>query len=105
MQRAAAQFQQAPGHPLRRQYGALSSVERETMRRYNVARRQQPEGLAEQMAIANAVTEGAGPMRLLTANTRAKMARLVKERQPMDALIRRAFGNGQVPAVMAKGTP
>lgn len=88
---------------LQRRYGALLEVEEEAIRRANVAARQQPESLAEQISNTRAVGEMVkGGWRLLhgdvtgAANIAAgqamrSSAKFMKEQQTTDALIRRAF--------------
>lgn len=88
---------------LNRRYGALLEVEGEAWRRMNVARRQQPESLSEQIGAVRAAADMArGTWRVLhgdltgaadiaAAHAGRSAATAIKESQTTDALIRRAF--------------
>lgn len=88
---------------LRRRYGALLEVEGEAIRRSNVAARQQPESLSEQIGAVRAAADMArGTWRVLhgdmtgaadiaAAHAGRSAGRAIKEAQTTDALIRRAF--------------
>lgn len=92
---------------LRRRYGALLDVETESFRRANVAKRQQPESLSEQLSAARAAMEiTRGTWRLVRGDLTGAAdivggvamrdtARFLKEQQTTDALIRRAFAGYQ----------
>lgn len=88
---------------LNRRYGALMEVENETFRRSNVAKRQQPESLSEQIGAVRAAGDMArGTWRLLhgditgagdivAARAMRSAGKAIKDSQTMDALIRRAM--------------
>ena len=90
---------------LNRRYGALMEVEGTAFRRLNVAARQQPESLSEQIGAVRAAGEYArGTWRLLhgdvagaadvaAARAGRSTARAIKESQTTDALIRRAMAS------------
>jgi hypothetical protein len=98
-----------------RKYGALMDVEEEALRRYNVARRQQPESLAEQLSTARAYGDIAkGTWRVLHGDITGaadiagghatrQAAKFMKEQQTTDALIRRAFESVEAPAAPTAG--
>jgi len=94
----------AAARELQRRYGALLDVEMETYRRANVAKRQQPESLSEQIGRVRAAADAArgafkmlrgdlvgGGADLVAAGAGRDTARFLKEQQTADALIRRAF--------------
>ena len=95
--------QGAAARELNRRYGALLEVEGEASRRLNVARRQQPESLSEQIGAVRAAADMArGTWRVLqgdltgaadiaAAHAGRSTAKAIKESQTTDALIRRAF--------------
>lgn len=97
---------------LNRRYGALMEVEGTAFRRMNVAARQQPESLSEQIGAVRAAGDYArGTWRLLhgdvtgaadvaAARAGRSTAKAIKESQTTDALIRRALAN-----VTARPTP
>lgn len=96
---------------LNRHYGQLMEFEDALLRRSNVAKRQQPESLAEQIAGASAVADrAAGAFRMgrgalsgqygeviaggadmVRGQVRREAAKFLKEQQTTDALLRRAF--------------
>lgn len=88
---------------LRRRYGALLDVEHEAFRRSNVAARQQPESLSEQIGAVRAAADMArgawklahgnviGAADIAAAQAGRAAAKSIKESQTTDALIRRAF--------------
>lgn len=88
---------------LRRRYGALLDVEGEAVRRANVAARQQPESLSEQIGAVRAAADMArgswrlahgdlsGAADIAAASAGRSTAKFLKEQQTTDALIRRAF--------------
>lgn len=90
---------------LNRRYGALLEVEDVAFRRSNVAARQQPESLSEQIGAVRAAGEMArGTWRLLhgdlagaadlaAAHAGRTTAKAIKESQTTDALIKRAFAS------------
>lgn len=96
---------------IKQRYGALSQVEEELQRRRNVAMRQQPESLSEQIGkwhAAGQVVRGGvrlaqmdpgGLADIGSAIAQRKAATWLKEQQTTDALIRRAFKDygGQTP--------
>ena len=113
---------------LRRRYGALMDVESAIERRVNVAARQQPQSLAEQIAEANGVADRAagayrigrgvmtgsmgdvisGGADIVRGQVRRETAKFLKEQQTTDALIKRAFSayNGKrVPVEMPQARP
>lgn len=82
---------------LKQRYGALSNVESELLRRKNVAARQQPESLAEQLSMARAygkIAVGAArlsPSSMIEGTQSLLAAKFLKERGTTDAMITRAF--------------
>lgn len=90
---------------LKRRYGALLEVEDAAMRRANVAARQQPESLSEQIGKVRAAADMArGTWRVLhgdfsgaadiaAARAGTATAKYLKEQQTTNALIRRAFAS------------
>lgn len=90
---------------LRRKYGALLDIEDAAFRRSNVAKRQQPESLSEQIGTVRAAADMArGTWRLFhgdltgagdiaAANAGRSTAKFLKDQQTSDALIRRALAN------------
>lgn len=82
---------------LKKQYGSLSNVENELLRRQNVAARQQPMSLSEQLTIARSygkIAKGvltASPGDVIEGVRSAAMAKFLKERYTTDAMITRAF--------------
>lgn len=90
---------------LKRRYGALLEVEDAAMRRANVAARQQPESLSEQIGKVRAAADMArGTWRVLhgdfsgaadiaSARAGTATAKYLKEQQTTNALIRRAFAS------------
>lgn len=82
---------------LKQRYGALSNVEHELLRRKNVAARQQPESLAEQLSMARAygkIAVGAArlsPSSMIEGTQSLLAAKFLKERGTADAMITRAF--------------
>lgn len=118
-----------PVRELQRRYGSLMNLEKETQRRVNVAARQQPESLSEQMAKwhaagkATAAVTGAiagtaagGPLGgvvgaglgLSGAMAEIKVAKFLRERQSTDALIKNVFEHytrTPVPVNMATWKP
>lgn len=93
----------AAAKELRRRYGALLDIEGEAWRRANVAKRQQPESLSEQIGAVRAAADMArgawrlahldwtGAADVAAANAGRSTAKFLKEQQTTDALIRRAF--------------
>lgn len=105
---------------LNRRYGALLDVESEATRRLNVAARQQPESLSEQLSGARAagdIAKGAwrlahgdltGAADIASGHATRQTAKFLKDQQTTDALIKRAFAGfkGQpVPVPMPKARP
>lgn len=99
-----------PGQPdaaraLNRTYGALMELEDTAIRRANVAKRQQPESLSEQIGQVRAAGDMArgawriahgdltGAADIAAARAGREMGKYLKEQQTTDALIRRAFAN------------
>lgn len=90
---------------LKQRYGSLLNLEEEAMRRKNVALRQQPESLSEQIGKWQAagkaakgllrmpVQPGKGLMDVVEAWGNYKGSQWLKEQQTSDALIRAAFKN------------
>jgi hypothetical protein len=82
---------------LKQRYGALSNVENELLRRKNVAARQQPDSLAEQLGMARAYGKIAvgvarlSPSSLLEGTQSLAAAKWLKTRGTTDAMISRAF--------------
>lgn len=95
--------QGAAARELNRRYGSLMEVEHEAMRRANVAKRQQPESLSEQIGAVRAAGEMArGTWRLMhgdlsgaadiaAGGAMRSTAKAIKDSQTTDALIRRAM--------------
>ncbi|HYE84732.1 MAG TPA: hypothetical protein VEA16_00150, partial [Vicinamibacterales bacterium] len=101
----------AQAKELRRRYGALLDIEDAAERRAMVAKRQQPESLAEQIASAGAMADRAaglyrmgrgavtgsasdvigGGADIVRGQVRRETAKFLKQQQTTDALIRRAF--------------
>lgn len=93
----------AAARELQRRYGALLEVELETYRRANVAARQQPQSLSEQLSAARAAGDIArGAWRLVRGDLTGaadvasgvamrNTSQFLREQQTADALIRRAF--------------
>ena len=101
----------ATAKELRRRYGALMELDGEVERRVNVARRQQPDSLAEQIATASGMADRAagiyrmgrgvatgspaeiisGGADLVRGQVRRETAKFLREQQTTDSLIRRAF--------------
>lgn len=92
---------------MKRQYGALSNVDNELLRRQNVAARQQPMSLSEQLTNARAygkIAKGvltASPGDVIEGVRSAAMAKYLKERFTTDAMITRAFAKTGVPTSSA----
>lgn len=94
---------------IQRRYGALIEMEDAAHRRANVAARQQPESLSEQIGKVRAAADMArGTWRILhgdftgaadiaAARAGASTAKYLKDQQTTDALIRRAFANVKIP--------
>jgi hypothetical protein len=91
-------------HPKVKQiYGALSNLEQEAYRRVNVAKRLAPESLVEQMSKVHAVGEFAWgvarghPLEAVAALAKGqayvKAAKIIKERNTSDYLIKKAFAD------------
>jgi len=82
---------------LKARYGALTNVEQELLRRKNVAARQQPQSLAEQLSMARAAgkiamgTARLDPFQVLEGTQSLAAAKWLKERGTTDAMITRAF--------------
>jgi hypothetical protein len=82
---------------LKQQYGALSNVENELLRRKNVAARQQPDSLAEQIGMARSFgkiavgTLRASPSTMLEGVQSLAAAKFLKARGLTDNMIMRAF--------------
>lgn len=93
----------AAAKELRRRYGSLLEVEGEAVRRANVAARQQPESLSEQIGAVRAAGEIArgswkalhgditGLADIAAGTAGRSTAKAIKDQQTTDALIRRAF--------------
>ena len=90
---------------LKKRYGSILGVEEEAYRRKNVAARQQPESLSEQLGKWHAAGQAVkGSVKLMSGDVGGaadiaqavatrKAASWLKEQQTTDALIRRAFGS------------
>lgn len=95
--------QGAAAREVNRRYGALLRLEEETWRRANVAARQQPESLSEQIGAVRAAGEVArgtwkvlhgdvtGAADIASGAAMRSAGKFIKEQQTTDALIRRAF--------------
>lgn len=95
---------------LQQKYGALLDVEHEAVRRVNVAARQQPESLSEQIGNVRAAADAArgvwrlahmdfsGAADLAAAHAGRVTSKAIKESQTTNALIRRAFRAYQSPS-------
>jgi len=85
------------GRRLKRTYGALRSLRNETSKRVLVADRQQPMSLAEQLSMAEGIGRGAmqlaqgNPLSAAASMSQPIMAKILKDYQTSDAIIRRAF--------------
>jgi hypothetical protein len=95
---------------LKQQYGSLSNVENELLRRKNVAARQQPDSLAEQLSMARAYGKIAvgtlrmSPSSVIEGTQSLAAAKWLKARGTTDAMIQRAFqaiGNPPEPIAQA----
>lgn len=92
---------------LKRRYGALSNVQDEAMRRVNVAARQNPQSLAEQLSMARAYGKIAvgilrgSPSSLLEGTESLAASKWLKERGTTDAMITRAFAKMGAPGIVA----
>ena len=103
--------QGAAARELNRRYGALLEIESTAMRRANVAARQQPESLSEQIGAVRAAADLArgtwrlahgdltGAADIAAAHAGRATAKMLKETQTTDALIRRAFAGFREPFV------
>jgi len=97
--------QGASARAINRRYGALLDIEDAAVRRANVAKRQQPESLSEQIGNVRAAADMAkgaykiaqgdlsGAADIAAGRAGREMAKYLKEQQTTDALIRRAFAN------------
>lgn len=98
---------------LKRRYGALTNVQDEAMRRVNVAARQNPQSLAEQLSMARAygkIVVGAmrgSPGSVLEGTQSLAASKWLKERNTTDAMISRAFAKlgSQTPTAPARTGP
>jgi hypothetical protein len=99
---------------LKSRYGALSNVENELLRRKNVAARQQPESLAEQLTMARSFgkialgTLRGSPGSVLEGTQSLAAAKWLKARGTTDAMISRAFealGRSPAPAASVAAAP
>lgn len=102
----------AAARQLQREYGALSELEDALQKRKNIALRQAPDSLSEQVAkwsgLGDALHAGG---KLLSGNIigatsdvlsglgKAKMAKWLKDQQTTDSLIKRAFANHTEPRI------
>ena len=100
---------------LNRRYGAILDLEDAAFRRANVAKRQQPESLSEQIGAVRAAADTArgawklsqgnigGAADIAAAHAGRSASKFIKEQQTTDALIKRAFASyrgGPNPAVV-----
>jgi hypothetical protein len=97
--------QGAAARELNRRYGALMDIESEAARRANVAARQQPESLSEQIGAVRAAADAArgvwrvahgdltGAADIAAARAGRATATYLKEQQTTDALIKRAMAS------------
>jgi hypothetical protein len=96
---------------LKKQYGALSTVEEEMLRRKNVAARQQPQSLSEQLSTVRGmgkIAKGvitASPGDIFEGAENITTAKYLKERNSTDAMIRRAFAATPVPEIPIAAPP
>jgi hypothetical protein len=110
--------QGAAARELQRRYGSLLDMEEEAYRRYNVAKRQAPESLSEQLgkwhatgrvvrgglrALGGDVAGGAADVGSAIAERKAAM--WLKERNTTDALIKQAFAGWSRAPVPIVGPP
>lgn len=105
--------QGAGAREVQRRYGALLDIEQEAMRRANVAARQQPESLSEQIGNVRAAADAArgvwrlahfdftGAADIAAAHAGRSTAKAIKESQTTDALIKRAFARYSRPTTAA----
>ncbi len=96
---------------LKRQYGALSNVEKEMVGRQNVVGRQQPQSLQEQLIAARGygkIAKGvltASPGDVLEGLESTAASKWLKERNTSNALIERAFAKVEPSVPMAAPLP
>jgi hypothetical protein len=82
---------------LKRQYGALSNLEQVTTKRVNVAERQQPNSLAEQIGLAQGLANAAGSLikgdvgDAVKGGVQIAASHFLKTSNTSDALIENAF--------------
>jgi hypothetical protein len=76
---------------LKQRYGSLSNMENDLLRRKNVAARQQPVSLSEQIAMSSGLGDIVRPDKLLNRAQNIAVARWLKEYGSTDAMITRAF--------------
>lgn len=103
----------ASARAVQQRYGALLDVEHEAMRRANVAARQQPESLSEQIGAVRAAADMArggwrlahgdlsGAADIAAAHAGRAAGKAIKESQTTDALIKRAFAGYSRPSTAA----
>jgi hypothetical protein len=90
---------------IKQRYGALSNIEDELLRRINVAARQNPDSLAEQIGFARGaaqIAKSAMNLQLgdaLEGATQMAGSRYLKNRNTSDELVKKAFGRTSRPAV------
>jgi hypothetical protein len=102
----------AAARQLQKEYGTLSELQDAMEKRKNVALRQAPDSLSEQLAkwdgLGDALKAGGKMLTgrplsalgdVLTGLGKAKMAKWLKEQQATDNLIRRAFANHNTPRI------
>lgn len=96
---------------LKRRYGALTNVQDEAMRRSNVAARQNPQSLAEQLSMARAYGKIAvgvlrgSPGSILEGTESLATSKWLKERNTTDAMITRAFAKTGTPGAASNVVP
>lgn len=109
--------QGAAARQLQREYGSLSELEDAMQKRKNIALRQAPDSLSEQLAkwssLGDVLHGGTqllagnpfGVGKVLTGLAKVRLAKWLKEQQGTDALIKRAFANHDTPRMPVNFPP
>lgn len=109
--------QGAAARQLQHEYGTLSELEDAMQKRKNVALRQAPDSLSEQLAKWSSMGDilgggakmlvhpVAGVADIMTGLAKAKVAKWIREQQATDSLIKRAFANHTTPRISVNFPP